>query len=115
MCDVREIEAGDGDQLEKIHHEPPDIVVAIGTTAFKKVKELKGLPIVYLMVVSSEIDQALYPNISGVSMDVAPGASFAAMKDMLPNAKRVGLLYDTRHLKSFVRMPPVLHVHSGSN
>jgi putative ABC transport system substrate-binding protein len=100
-CEVRVVQAENGDLPEQLRHGPPDVVVAIGTTAFRKVKALKDLPIVYLMVVSSEVDRALAPNISGVSMDIAPAASLETIKEVFPTAKRVGLLYDPRHTQTF--------------
>jgi ABC-type uncharacterized transport system substrate-binding protein len=101
-CEVRVVQAGNGDLAEQLLHGPPDVVVAIGTTAFKKVSILKDLPVVYLMVISSEIDRAPAPNISGVSMDIAPATSFEMMKEIFPASKRVGLLYDPRHTRTFV-------------
>jgi putative ABC transport system substrate-binding protein len=77
-------------------------VVAIGTTAVKKVKALQGRPIVDIMEIASEIDRAMSPNISGVSMDIAPGTSIETMKEIFLGAKRVGLLYDPRNTQPFV-------------
>ncbi len=77
-------------------------MLAIGTTAFKKLRLLNDVPVVYVMAVLSEADRALPPNISGVSMEIPPAAYFAAMKQVFPSAKQVGLLYDPRNSETFV-------------
>jgi putative ABC transport system substrate-binding protein len=101
-CDVREVELNDDSDLEKIRKMRPDVVLAIGTTAFKKLRMLSDIPVVYVMAVLSEADRALPSNISGVSMEIEPASYFAAMKQVFPAAKRVGLLYDPGNSETFV-------------
>jgi putative ABC transport system substrate-binding protein len=101
-CDVSETELNDDRDLDKIRRKRPDVVLAIGTTAFKKLRTLDTVPVVYVMAVLAEADRALPPNISGVSMEIAPAAYLAAMKQVFPAAKRVGLLYDPRNMQTFV-------------
>ena len=101
-CDVSEVELHDERDLEKIRRKRPDAVLAIGTTALKKLRMLDNIPVVYVMAVLSEADRALPPNISGVSMEIAPAAYLVAMKQAFPAAKRVGLLYDPRNMQTFV-------------
>ena len=102
-CDVSEAELNDDRDLDTIRGKRPDAVLAIGTTAFKKLRVLDNVPVVYVMAVLAEADRAqLPPNISGVSMEIAPAAYLAAMKQVFPAAKRVGLLYDPRNMQTFV-------------
>jgi putative ABC transport system substrate-binding protein len=101
-CDVSEVELNDEHDLEKLRAKRPDVVLAIGTTAFKKLRTLSDVPVVYVMAVLSVTDRALPPNISGVSMEIPPAAYLAAMKQVFPAAKRVGLLYDPRNSETFV-------------
>jgi putative ABC transport system substrate-binding protein len=101
-CDVREVRSGDVAELEDMHLSSHDVVVAIGTTAFKKVKALKNPAIVYIMVISSEADRDQSPNISGVSMDIAPAAVLKSIKEVIPSAKKIGLLYNSRYTLSYV-------------
>jgi putative ABC transport system substrate-binding protein len=54
------------------------------------------------MVMPSEIAGPLRPNISGVSMDSDPVESIAAMREVFPKAKRIGVVYDPRYTAAFV-------------
>ena len=101
-CGVSEAELNDDHDLDKIRKKRPDVVLAVGTTAFQKLRMLDDVPVVYIMVVLSEADRALPSNVSGVSMEIAPAAYLAAMKQVFPAAKRVGLLYDPRNMRTFV-------------
>lgn len=101
-CVVRELRLKDEEGIEKILQRPADVVVAIGTTAFRKVRTIKDLPVVYTMVMPTETARSLPPNISGVSMNVSPEASLSAIREVFPKAKRVGLIYDPQHTASFV-------------
>jgi putative ABC transport system substrate-binding protein len=102
QCDIREVQSGDADQLKNMHLSSNDIVVAIGTTAFKKIRALKNQAIVYVMVISSEADRDQSPNISGVSMDIAPATVLKSIKEVVPSAKKIGLLYDPRYTLPYV-------------
>jgi len=101
-CDVREVRSGDVDELEDMHLSSHDVIVAIGTTAFKKVRALKNPAIVYIMVISSEANRDQSPNISGVSMDIAPSTVLKSIKEVIPSAKKIGLLYNPRYTLSYV-------------
>ena len=101
-CDVHEVRSRDVDELEDMHLSSHDVVVAIGTTAFKKVRALKNPEIVYIMVISSEADRDRSPNISGVSMDIDPSTVIESIKEVVPSAKKIGLLYNPRYTLSYV-------------
>jgi putative ABC transport system substrate-binding protein len=62
----------------------------------------KNPAIVYIMVVSSEADRDLSPNISGVSMDIDPSIVLKSIKEVIPSAKRIGLLYNPRYTMLYV-------------
>ncbi len=101
-CTAREISL-QGDDLQRILSSSPDAVVAIGTKAFKKIKSLKNLPVIYTMSLPSEAAAAIGPNISGVSMDISPSIYFSTMSELFPTAKRIGLLYDPQNTGAFVQ------------
>ncbi len=101
-CTVRELKLQEDEGLEKILKKPPDAVLAIGTSAFKKVREIKGLPVIYTMVMPSETAGLPRSNISGVSMDSDPADVITAMKEVMSNAQRIGVLYDPKYTAAFV-------------
>jgi putative ABC transport system substrate-binding protein len=102
-CTVRELKLQNGDGSENIlKKRSTDTVIAIGTSAFKKVREIQSLPVIYTMVIPSETAGPLRPNISGVSMDSDPAEAISSMMDMFPKAKRIGVIYDPRYTAAFV-------------
>jgi ABC-type uncharacterized transport system substrate-binding protein len=103
-CTVIEITEVEGQSLPKqISRISPVAVLAIGTDAFKKVKSIKDLPVIYTMVIPSEVDILLQKNISGVSMDISPETCLKTMIEIFPGSKRIGLIYDPQHTGSFVK------------
>jgi putative ABC transport system substrate-binding protein len=101
-CEVREFKLQEEEKGENVLRKSPDAVVAIGTSAFKKVRELKGVPVIYTMVMPSELAGPLPPTLSGVSMDIDPAAYIASMREVFPRAKRIGIVYDPRYTAAFV-------------
>jgi len=102
-CAVREVVLRNGESVKTILSDRSSAVVAVGTAAFNKVRSHPAQQIVYIMVMPSEVPSALERNISGVGMDPSPAAYLAAMNEIVPRAKRVGLLYDPKQTGPFVR------------
>jgi len=101
-CSVREVRLTEEGGTKTILDTDPDIILAVGTAAFRKVRAIRDLPIVHLMVIPSET-VALSDNISGVSMDLAPDVYLDAMTGLFPRARKIGLLHDPRQTGQFVR------------
>jgi putative ABC transport system substrate-binding protein len=92
-----------GAAVEYLGERKPDLVLAIGLDALKKVKVFSGVPIVYLMVLNPSSVLHGERNVTGVSMTVSPEKQLAAIRRVLPNARRIGLLYDPKKSASFVK------------
>jgi putative ABC transport system substrate-binding protein len=101
-CDVRELNLENGAGEKEVLQQSPDAVVAIGTGVFKKIRAIRDLPLIYTMVIPSEVSASLRPNISGVSMDIAPETYVVSMREAFPQARRIGLLYDPKNTAAFV-------------
>ena len=101
-CDVQEVKLREEEDREHILNAHPDAVVAIGTAAFKKIRTITDLPVIYAMVIPSEVAPPLGPNISGVSMDISPETYLSTMTALFPRAKRIGLIYNPRNTAAFV-------------
>ncbi len=99
-CDVQEVRPGDEDVARSVLRRAPDAVVAIGTGSFRNVRSITGLPLVFAMVMPSET-VSMSPNVSGVSMDIAPETFIATMKAIFPAAKRIGLVHDPKNTSAF--------------
>ncbi len=85
------------DVVREIKLKRPDMVLAVGGKALSLVKEIKDIPIVYLMVLNPQFALSEQENITGVSMNIPPRKQLQALLQTLPRAKRVGLLYDPKN------------------
>ncbi len=102
VCNIRERELDDFDGPDFVIAERTTAVIAVGTAAFRKVRVIANLPVLYVMVMPSEVDRFPGSNISGVGMDAAPGEYLSAMRRAIPDAKRIGVLYDPSYTGKFV-------------
>ena len=91
------------DIAEKIHEIRPGMVLAVGLDALLKVKDIKDIPIVYLMVLNPDTIVSRQQNIAGVSMHIPPAKQLTTLLKILPDVKRIGLLYDPDRMGHFVQ------------
>ncbi|MBI5409406.1 MAG: ABC transporter substrate-binding protein [Nitrospirae bacterium] len=91
------------DIIKKIHEERPDVILAVGVDALGKVKNVKNIPVVYVMVLNPQSVLSSNENITGVSLYVAPEKQLSVLKNALPGLKSVGLLFDPLRSGDFVR------------
>jgi putative tryptophan/tyrosine transport system substrate-binding protein len=89
--------------VEYLSGSKPDLILAIGMDALQKVKIFSGVPIVYLMVLNPSAMVHEERNITGVSMTISPEKQLAAIRKVLPSARRIGLLYDPKKSALFVK------------
>jgi len=81
----------------------PELILAIGMDALTKTKEIKDIPIIYMMVLNPQTIASGENNISGISMTLSPEKQMTTILEVLPAAKRVGILYHPDRTGSFVR------------
>lgn len=85
-------EEGSEQFYSTINQEKPDIVITLGTKASKLAKEkIKDIPVVFCMVFNPREITGL--NITGVSMEIPAEIQIKGIKEMLPDAKNIGLIY----------------------
>lgn len=98
-CEVKELNLAEDKNItsEKISRLSPDAILAIGTDAFKKVKSIKDIPVIYAMIMPSEAHTALQENTSGVILDISPEAYINTIVKIFPKIERIGLIYDPQH------------------
>ena len=112
-CSVQEMDLSDLGALEKALKAKPDAVVAFGTRAFRKIKAIRNIPLIYTMVMPSETADAIGENVSGVSMDIAPAAYLTAMAGLFPDAKRIGVIFNPDQTGLLVREASVVALEKG--
>lgn len=69
-------------------------VLAIGRDALEQVKDLGVIPVIYAMVSEPQAIIQGAKNISGVSMDIPFERQLTELLKILPDIKRIGLVYD---------------------
>lgn len=87
-------ELNDANIIKKINSLRPDIILAIGMGALQAVKEIKDIPIIYMMVFNPTSIISGEKNIFGVSMSIPPEKQLNLLLNVLPHIKNIGLLYD---------------------
>ena len=81
--------------VKAVREARPEVILAIGADALGKVRAIKDIPIVYMMVFNPRaIIREGNENITGISMNIAPEYQFLTMRKVMPDLKRVGILYN---------------------
>jgi ABC-type uncharacterized transport system substrate-binding protein len=88
---------------DNIKKEVPDLLLAVGLGALEVVKALPDIPIIYSMVLSSDVAALSSNNITGVCMQVPAKIQLQKISLGLPNLKRIGVLYDPNESENVVK------------
>jgi putative ABC transport system substrate-binding protein len=96
-------ESEGSDVLREIQRIRPVMILAVGRDALSLVKNIKNIPILYLMVLNPQGILSGEKNISGVSMHISPEKQLKALQQAVPRMKRIGLVYDPKRTGDFVR------------
>jgi putative ABC transport system substrate-binding protein len=105
-CDLRQIvlsETGGQGALEKIREMNPAAVFAVGLDALNLMKEARGIPVIYSMVPHSQPPALANKTASGVSLYIPPEKFISAMLGVFPQARRIGVIYDSKHSEAFIK------------
>jgi len=86
-----------------IREEQPRLIVAIGADALEQVRQIRTIPIIYLMVLNPSKIVPEAKNVTGVQMTPSPVQQVDLIRKALPNVSKVGILYDPNNLSKFVR------------
>lgn len=88
---------------QKIIRQQPDLLVVIGSSSLSLVKNIKDIPIIYLMVPYPELIVQGQSNITGININISAGQQLKALTRKIPQIKSIGLLYDPDRSSSFVK------------
>jgi putative ABC transport system substrate-binding protein len=95
------VAAARGTLGEKIRAREPDLILTVGSAATQLISgEIRDLPIVFSMVLPSSGSRSLQelrearPNVTGASMEIPVRTQFVKLKEVLPTATRIGVLYN---------------------
>ena len=104
-CTIAEVIVTGSDRADvagTIRRMNPDGVLAIGLDALERVQTIRDIPLFYTMTAGTGHPFQEFKNLSGVSMFISPERQLQAIKEMFPDAKRIGLIYDPRHTASLL-------------
>ena len=104
-CVISEIIIAGTDRSDiaaKVRRLQPDAVFALGTDAISKLQSVVDIPIFYTLVAGAKQPFPEMANLSGVSIYITPERQIDAIMELLPAAKRIGVIYDSRNTSSFV-------------
>ncbi len=96
-ADARRVYLPDVDKTDIVRlvkEEKPRLILAIGAEALAKAQKVKGVPILYLMVLNPQSTLHGNRNATGVTMSVPPERYFELLTQISPAPKTVGLVYD---------------------
>jgi putative tryptophan/tyrosine transport system substrate-binding protein len=83
---------------------PPDLVLAVGLKATLSAKlEIFDTPVVFCMVLNPEAFDLPTSNMTGIAVRAPPEAQLAALRSLMPDRQRVGVLYGGDHAGAFIR------------
>ena len=94
-----------GDEFEKeLNRISPDLILAVGANALKKVRQIKKIPVVYMMILNPvTILSGSEQNITGVNMSISQEKQLAELVKLMPGAKNIGVIFDPDRTGFFVQ------------
>ena len=96
--------------INKIKKKSPDLIITFGTNASTILKKwISNIPVVFSMVLHP-IETGLVKkvrgsgdNFTGASMNIIPELQFKVLKDVLPQVKKVGVIYDPKNTGDLIK------------
>jgi putative ABC transport system substrate-binding protein len=89
--------------MEKIQKSKPKVIFAMGNNALEMVKDVKDIPVVFALVFNPRKIISPGSKITGVNMSLPPKVQIAELLKVLPDAKRIGVVYDPEESGHLVR------------
>ncbi len=87
----------------KVRASNADLVLAVGIKAALAAKlEIVDIPIIYCMVLNPEKNGLTAPNMVGILLEVPVDRQLKEMRSVLPDLKRLGVLYDPENTGALV-------------
>ena len=95
----------EGRQIAKsLRADPPDLIFAVGLKAAMAAKlEVFDQPVVFCMVLNPEAHGLPTPNMTGIAVRPSAETQLAALRSVISNHNRIGVLYDENHSGDFIR------------
>ncbi|NLD36960.1 MAG: ABC transporter substrate-binding protein [Desulfatiglans sp.] len=82
------------DIRDEIERTQPPLILAIGRDALMNVKDIRDIPVIYIMVLSPNQILDNSQNFYGINMNVHPEKQLEAFIGAIPKLKNIGLIYN---------------------
>jgi len=87
--------------LEDLRKSRPDLIITVGTQATRSIgRRIPDVPVVFSLVLMAGDSEVLFrrrpANVTGAAMDVPIAVQFERLKEIIPDLKRVGVIYNPR-------------------
>ena len=88
---------------ETVRADQPDLVLAVGLkAALASHLEIPDIPVIFCLVLNPALHDLPAPNMTGILMQPSNAQNFETMQAVLPQARRIGLLYHPDRSGDFV-------------
>lgn len=105
-CRVTELvssELGEAEIAGEMRKLRPRAVFAVGTEALSLAGTIRNIPVIFAMVPNPRSALPEGKNVSGISMNIPPERYLKELNRVLPEVKRVGLVYDPQKTGKYVK------------
>ena len=101
---------GKDERLAELKKKNPQLFVTLGSAATERVsKAVKDSPVLFCMVLNPAASgfirsmNASGNNLTGASLDIPPQVQFEALRSIVPNLKRIGVIYNPQETEKVVQ------------
>jgi putative ABC transport system substrate-binding protein len=104
-CSVKEVisvHPGIPDLSSRVRRLRPDAILALGLDSVLRLQQIREIPVFFTMAANLPENVRSAGNVSGVSMIVEPERQIEALKLVLPNIRRVGVIFNVANSGIFV-------------
>ncbi len=82
------------DIYEDIKKTDPSLILAIGRDALVSIKEVKNIPVIFIMVLNPQSMLSYSKNYYGICMNISPERQMDIFKKTIPGLTTIGLIYN---------------------
>lgn len=98
------------DRLTELKKQNPQLIVTLGSAATERTaKVVKDTAVLFCMVLNPQASGFVRSmggsgnNVTGASLDISPQVQFDAIRFIVPNAKKIGVIYNPRETESVIQ------------
>lgn len=101
---------GKDDRVVEIRKKNPQLIVTLGSAATERVaKVVKDTPVLFCMALNPMASgfirsmSASGNNLAGASLDIPPQLQFEAIRSLVPNTKKIGVIYNPQETETVIQ------------